>query len=325
MLVHEKLGIHLLRIPLAEGEKHINCYGIEGADGWDLVDAGYGTDVSKEKWLGFFKKHRFLPEDVAAIYLTHSHPDHYGASGWLQKITGAPVYMGAIEATLFTDFWRNWEDACKELQSMFSEHGMPMNLARQLAEGAARKRQLIAPNADLTTLESGQGVKIGEHFYEVILTPGHCNGHVCYYNWEEQVVLAGDHLMPGILSSVAFWPEPGAPRDPLGSLFKTLEANRELQCKMAFRGHGRPLVGIEDKIDEVIALHNERLSRIERMGLCGMTAYEVCWQIFDGQLVNEEGSLYWGMLGTLASMMHLLCQGKLTLYKQNNICLFAEA
>ena len=37
--------------------------------------------------------------DVEAVVVTHAHPDHYGAAGWLAEQADAPIYAGRARAS----------------------------------------------------------------------------------------------------------------------------------------------------------------------------------------------------------------------------------
>ncbi|MGE5424035.1 MAG: MBL fold metallo-hydrolase, partial [Syntrophothermus sp.] len=43
-------------------------------------------------------------------------------------------------------------------------------------------------------LEEGMKIRIGNSFLDVFYTPGHADGHVCFYDQEDQFVITGDVL-----------------------------------------------------------------------------------------------------------------------------------
>src|SRR5690554_6240738 len=85
--------IYKLRLPLPFRLNHVHCYLVEGNDGWSVIDAGINMEPSREQWAGALRALNLKWRDVRSIYVTHHHLDHYGAAGWLQEQTGAPVFM----------------------------------------------------------------------------------------------------------------------------------------------------------------------------------------------------------------------------------------
>jgi len=86
-----------LRLPLPFRLDHVNCYAVKGRDGWTIVDAGLNYDPARKAWLEFMDRHGFSAGEITGIYITHYHPDHYGAAGWLQQLSGAPVHMSPTD------------------------------------------------------------------------------------------------------------------------------------------------------------------------------------------------------------------------------------
>jgi hydroxyacylglutathione hydrolase len=76
------------RVCLDMGGFEVNSYIVHGPEGDLIVDAG----AEPEKILGHVKK------PVAAILVTHGHPDHVGALEEVRSETGAPVYMHPEDA-----------------------------------------------------------------------------------------------------------------------------------------------------------------------------------------------------------------------------------
>lgn len=102
---------------------------------------------------------------VVAICLTHGHSDHIGALEELREATGAPVYIAEADAECLAD---------PEINLSFFIGG---NITCAPAE-------CFAKDGDVLELA---GIR-----FEVLATPGHTKGGLCYYVKDEDVVFAGD-------------------------------------------------------------------------------------------------------------------------------------
>ena len=102
----------------------------------------------------------------AAILLTHSHYDHFGALAELAEGTGAPVWLPAGEEDVFrrpADFYR----------------GLPIR----------------AYTGEATLLSGGETVEAAGISFQVTHVPGHAPGHLAYY--AEGILFSGDVLFAG--------------------------------------------------------------------------------------------------------------------------------
>jgi glyoxylase-like metal-dependent hydrolase (beta-lactamase superfamily II) len=96
---------------------------------------------------------------VRAILCTHAHDDHVRAAPELASRTGAPVLLHPDDEVL----WK-----------------------------------LVHPDrAPDGELEHGQAIEVGGHRVEVLHTPGHAPGAVCFHLPEEDVLFSGDTLFKG--------------------------------------------------------------------------------------------------------------------------------
>ncbi len=102
------------------------------------------------------------------ILLTHGHPDHIGGiKGVKKEYPDVPVMIGAEDA------YRLGNEGLHYVQSYF-----PLE-------------EYIGLSAD-RTLSDGDTVSVGELTFEVIATPGHTEGGVCYRC--ENYLFSGDTL-----------------------------------------------------------------------------------------------------------------------------------
>ena len=79
----------------------------------------------------------------------------------------------------------------------FLYEGMKEQLERLLGPHFAYKMDLSFTHAIGTPLEDGQQISIGSSVLQVIATPGHTPGGLCFYNKEDATLISGDTLFQG--------------------------------------------------------------------------------------------------------------------------------
>ena len=319
MLIHGLLQVYKLKLPLPFRLNHVNVYAIKGREGWWIVDTGLNTAPSRQGWLEFMAEHAICPGDIKGIYLTHYHPDHFGSAGWLQEISGAPVYISALDAGAVQRFWQTGEQSARALPEMFAQQGMPHELNAAVAEEMSRLIPFTRPHPNLTVMNPGTKIRLGDFAYEVILTPGHSDGHVCFYNREHGLLFSGDHLLPKITSNISLWPE-GAP-DPLKDFLSSLNSNRALGIQMILPSHGEVFKELAERIDQLLSHHAERLGLIKALVAGESTVYEICNRLFVKELSLHE--MRFAMSETFAHLMHLVYDEQLKVELRNKVYIFS--
>ncbi|EEC57816.1 metallo-beta-lactamase domain protein [[Bacteroides] pectinophilus ATCC 43243] len=102
----------------------------------------------------------------AAILLTHGHFDHILAANELRELYGIPVCAGREEEQLLASSMLN----------LSTDYGCTCT---------------VKPDR---LFEDGEHVMLAGFDIEVIATPGHTGGCVCYYFEQESVLISGDTL-----------------------------------------------------------------------------------------------------------------------------------
>src|SRR4051794_39003718 len=92
MLANVTDGIHKLVIKFPEGMGEVNCYLIEGKNGYTVIDTGTDSIESKVGW----RKVLSTGVVIEKVVLTHTHQDHIGLAKWFQQEVGVPVLVSNL-------------------------------------------------------------------------------------------------------------------------------------------------------------------------------------------------------------------------------------
>lgn len=153
---------------LCQGPFGTNCYIVEDEGECILIDAPYPASTI----IAQLEKLSLTP---SWILLTHGHFDHVLATGPLkEKYPDIRIAVSAADAAyLASGGERVWRDI-----SYFS------------AEGAFTA-QASGTADDFIIVDEESKLPMG---FRLIMTPGHTEGGVCYYNEKEKVLFSGDTL-----------------------------------------------------------------------------------------------------------------------------------
>ncbi|MBO5862372.1 MAG: MBL fold metallo-hydrolase [Bacteroidales bacterium] len=134
-----------------------------------IADPGFETSAERDSLIGFINSKGLKP---VCILLTHGHFDHVlGTAELSATYGGLPIYMHPSDKVTL------------ENNSYFCRFfGAPMPAA-----------------FETTDVTEGTEIKVGSLTFEVIETPGHTPGGVCYLERENKYMLSGDTLFAGAI------------------------------------------------------------------------------------------------------------------------------
>lgn len=191
---------------LVVGDVQTNCYIVSAYDSGEcvVIDPGDYADYI----LSEVEKNGYA---VAAILLTHGHFDHILAVSDIREKTGCKVYAYEGE------------------RELLKEPKLNVSVAH---------RMVVSETADVYCSE-GDIINEAGFSFEVIATPGHTIGSVCYYVKDEAVLFSGDTL---------FEMSVGRTDLPTGSTSTLIRSIKEKLFKLpdnveVYPGHG-PATGI---------------------------------------------------------------------------------
>lgn len=140
----------------------------EGSPRCIIADPGMSSREGVEQLTAFLEKNGLVPE---AILLTHGHFDHVWGVAPLLELFPVPVYMHPADKGILQD----GASVFKGMQSF-----------------KALKHDF--PTVDIA---DGDVLQLGGTSWEVLHTPGHTPGGVCYWSRENNLLLSGDTLFAG--------------------------------------------------------------------------------------------------------------------------------
>ena len=314
MDMHEAVpGLYCIQVPIPSPLRHVNCWLARGGDGWTIVDTGFHTPEAESAWLEAFRRLGIAPGDVARIIVTHYHPDHYGAAGWLQQLTGAPVLMHEPEAATAQRIWSGQLRA--RFGAFFHEHGVPPALMEPLARLGEQNLARTQPAPEITPVRDGDRIPIGDRRFQVLWTPGHTDGLIVLWNADEGILLADDMVLSPISPNISAGPTAGP--DPLGAYLASLERVGRIPARITLTGHRRPISDLAARCAELRQHHHDRLELALQLVGDGATAWEVGQGLF-GELINSTANLMFALGETVAHLEYLRARGRVESWRDEN-------
>lgn len=307
-------------IPLPFPLKFVNCYLLRRATprgyDWVLIDTGINWPPAQEAWRIALQQHGLQFNDISAIYVTHYHPDHVGLAGWWQRASGAPVIMTPYEAQTVQNVWRDGPATGRGIAALFRQHGLPSQLADDVAARAAATQQLTQPLPEISVLEDVVSTPtlsiVGRCFVPLVL-PGHADEQLVLYEPATRTLLAADHVLPRISPNISCLPNTRP--DPLGRYLASFDRLAVLDVASVLPGHGAAFNDLHGRLHELRAHHYERLDHmatlLQAAGRVGRTSYDVCADVFPvAQLTPHQ--IQFAMGETVAHLDSLSSQGRAT-------------
>ena len=303
-------GIYWVRSPLPMRLDHVNCYVLDEGDHWTVVDTGLNRDSAREGWTAILNG-PLKGKPVGRLVLTHHHPDHLGLLGWFAE-RGAEVWITRLayaQARMMQlDDYQTQPPQSVEFRRRAGQP--PEGVAEYAKEPPWRLRVMPIP-LGFRAIEEGMTLQMAGRDWTVHFGHGHARDHATF--WTDDIVLAGDQVIPGISSNIGVWAmEPEA--NPLGDWLESCRRLRRLAegtDPLVLPGHKAPFRGIDFRLQQLIENHEGALRRI--MGALAdgpRTAAELFLPIFKREIRGSQYGL--ALAESVAHMNYLHQSGQVT-------------
>lgn len=324
-------GVYQTKITLlGGGMEHLNSYVVEVGDEVILVDTGIGTEQAFKEMTDNLEQIGLGINDLTCIFLTHFHIDHIGLFSKIKNSREESINakLSSKEYEFLREYSEDFEAFWREQFEFGKLHGVPSEIINKLKKLREDFRNTAVYN-DLANasipVEAGGKIKVGKYRFTMISTPGHSPGHACYYEPEEKVLLAGDHLLKNTTPNVIQMREN---ENPLSDYFQSLEKMNDLEIKHVLPAHGEPYQNHRKRINQLKNHHKERLREIKTILKNGQKpAYKIAskvnWDLNYPNWEDFQTLQKWLAAGeTLAHLKYLAEKGEIEKARKDEIILY---
>ena len=303
------------------GLGHVNTYALEDDRGFAVVDPGLPGEASWNMLQERMAAAGIPLHRVHTVIITHSHPDHFGGAGLLAEQSGAQV--------MASNFFRTWWDptdtddeldeaadaadeadhhtGTQRIAGRLTQFGRPTpwggrteRLPPERVAEIERNREeafrwFRVPQVSLRVADADR-VQLAGREWMGLFTPGHTNDHLCLYDEQEGVLLAGDHVLPNITPHISGLIED----DPLRLYVDSLDRVAALpHLRTILPAHGDVFTDLPKRVDEIKEHHEDRLEHLRQ--ICDATGWASVRQLSE-RLFAERN---WGSMAESETYAHL--------------------
>lgn len=299
--------------------RHVNAYLFAHDKELALFDTGLNMSGSYETLEKDLSDAGLDINNIRHVFLTHVHTDHCGIAGLLQKNTGAKIYLSKIAFDEYQRF-RQPDSAIKQLRNFYSRQGMSPQQIDLVIEEYKYIRNIITEFNTDSYLQDKESLEFGDWKFEVLFTPGHAAGHVCFFFREKGFLLAGDHVLPFIAPILS----PDIFDDgfrPLATYLASLSDIEKLPISTVYPGHGNSFVDMSERLTDLREHHRKRKNVVlGHVNIQPKTTYDICHEIISATLSDFDKFL--ALNETLIYLKELKTEGTINESISNNVLVY---
>ncbi len=331
-LITEKNGIYIIRQQMPYPLKENNAYLAESDEGWAVIDIGIDIPQTRELWSEALKIAGITFSSIKKIIITHCHPDHLGAAAWMQRMTGAPVYMSKRDIDLGSayvfvkgDRYENYKKSIAEAAHLegFAED----KVERLVLDWCDNVLPYFPEPEHIDVLDENDEITLGGSVYRVKIFSGHTDGQIALWCGGNRTLFSGDIFAENGYLHFADWPHTKND-NPLDGLLSSLDAIDRMSPVLIFPGHGIAIHSYSEIFSRLRRRHKNLLEIIEGAVTDAVMAGEIYQKFFASQLSGGGGDNIHNhrvLLGeTRGYLNYLVSHGRLLVKKDNGKILYFQ-
>ncbi|MCP4416485.1 MAG: MBL fold metallo-hydrolase, partial [Chloroflexi bacterium] len=220
-----------------------------------------------------------------------------------------PVLMSQRGITFAEEVWQQHDSQIEQMETEFRHCGLSPAQATTVAREVGFVATRMNPHPkSIQPLQPGATIQMGNRKFEMIHAPGHADGQIIFYDPTDRLLLSGDHVLNDITPHIGRWPN-GDP-DPLGRYLASLHQLADLDVRLALPGHKTLITNWQERLDEMLLHHDQRLQHTMDAIGNGATVLEVGQKVFGLGNLNIH-NLRFAIVETLAHLDLLLIQDQI--------------
>jgi glyoxylase-like metal-dependent hydrolase (beta-lactamase superfamily II) len=246
-------NLYRIEIPLPRSPlKSLNSYVIRNAERNLIIDTGWNQEECMTAMQAGLKE---LGVDVRRtdFFITHLHADHFGLLSDLVTET-SKIYFNQPDADRFRSGFR-----LDDFAHFARLNGYPESELQASLQSHPGFKFRPKQNLGFHILKEGDSLPIGDYRFRCVETPGHTSGHMCLYEPNRKVFVAGDHILNDITPNIQLWTDD---RNPLEEYFDSLDKVSRLDIELVLPGHRSIFTDCRERIQELKHHHQKRLDEI---------------------------------------------------------------
>jgi glyoxylase-like metal-dependent hydrolase (beta-lactamase superfamily II) len=258
--------------------KDINCYVIKGNKRNLLIDTAFNTELCYSSLKLGLNKLNINMEDTD-IFLTHQHSDHTGLAASIATDM-SKIYMSEIDKKGYNNLLK------PEYWDLINEEFLAFGFSREELEKNPKQNPMLtylsSEQREITSVNEGFVIDLGNYKFKCIDTPGHTPGHMCLYDEGNKILFCGDHIIFDITPNITSWIDTD---NSLGTYIESLNKIKRFDIKFAFSAHREAMGNCYKRIDEIIFHHQQRLNE----------AYEIIKEFKDITTYDVASKMTWSI------------------------------
>jgi len=207
----------------------------------------------------------YAPTQLERIVLSHTHVDHVGLAADLLDASGAQVLTHPWNVERLSDFDADREQTVAFYVDLLRCSAVPAEVLTAVGWVTKGMKNFARPVAVSATLDEGQTIRLAGRDWQVLHTPGHSAGLICFYEPQSRTLLSGDHLLADISSNPVVEPPPPGQAERLCSLAAYRDSLRRvaaMEIALALPSHGPAIADVAGLVAQRLGFHEQRLAQV---------------------------------------------------------------
>lgn len=245
-------NFYRIEIPLPEIQlKSVNSYVIRDKERNLIIDTGMFNDECFNAMQAALEK---LDIDLKRtdFFITHCHGDHIGLVSRLIQ-AGSVVYTNELEIQFISKITNGV--LLSEIKILLHMSGFPEKDPCKILPPDVGREYASRVALPFVFVKDKDLIERGGYRFTCIKTPGHSRGHMCLYEPNRKILVAGDHILgnitPGIQQRVDN-------ENPLEEYLSSLDRVYALDIDLILPGHRALFRNAKKRIEDIREHHRQR-------------------------------------------------------------------